>query len=98
MNVCFREAARTEGAVRFADLQHLPDAELVELTLGGEEAAFNAMMKRYNQRLFRAARAIVRDDRIATLSFNARPCPLQAGSSHGRHHRVPRPTSRTPIR
>jgi RNA polymerase sigma-70 factor, ECF subfamily len=48
--------------VKFADLQHLPDAELVELTLGGEGAAFNAIMKRYNQRLFRAARAIVRDD------------------------------------
>jgi len=32
--------------LKFADLQQLPDAELVELTLGGEGAAFNAIMKR----------------------------------------------------
>ena len=48
--------------MKFADLQQLPDAELVELALGGEGAAFNAIMKRYHQRLFRAARAIVRED------------------------------------
>ena len=34
--------------LKFADLQQLPDAELVELDLGGEGAAFNAIMKRYN--------------------------------------------------
>ncbi len=47
---------------RLADVQHLADAELIELALGGEGAAFNAIMKRYNQRLYRVARAVVRDD------------------------------------
>jgi RNA polymerase sigma-70 factor (ECF subfamily) len=44
-----------------ADLQHLADAELLALARGGEAAAFNAIMKRYDQRLYRVARAIVRD-------------------------------------
>ena len=47
--------------MKVADLLQVPDAELVALTLGGEGAAFNAIMKRYNQRLFRVARAVVRD-------------------------------------
>jgi RNA polymerase sigma-70 factor, ECF subfamily len=47
---------------RLADVQHLADAELIDLALGGEGAAFNAIMKRYNQRLYRVARAVVRDD------------------------------------
>jgi RNA polymerase sigma-70 factor, ECF subfamily len=47
---------------RLADVQHLPDGELIDLARAGEEAAFNAIMKRYNQRLFRVARAVVRDD------------------------------------
>ena len=47
---------------RLADVQHLPDGELIDLALAGEEAAVNAIMKRYNQRLFRVARAVVRDD------------------------------------
>jgi RNA polymerase sigma-70 factor, ECF subfamily len=47
---------------RLADVQRLPDGELIDLALAGEEAAFNAIMKRYNQRLFRVARAVVRDD------------------------------------
>ena len=51
--------------MKFADLQNLPDAELVKLTLGGERAAFNAIMKRYNQRLLRVARAVVRDNNEA---------------------------------
>lgn len=47
---------------RLPDLQKLPDAELVAAACAGDGDAFNAIMKRYNQRLYRVARAIVRDD------------------------------------
>jgi RNA polymerase sigma-70 factor (ECF subfamily) len=38
------------------------DASLVTLTAAGDHAAFEALMRRYNGRLFRAARAILKDD------------------------------------
>ena len=38
------------------------DEELVPLIAGGDEAAFRVLMRRYNQRLFRTTRAILRDD------------------------------------
>jgi RNA polymerase sigma-70 factor (ECF subfamily) len=38
------------------------DADLVARVLGGEKAAYEILIRRHNQRLFRAARAIVRDD------------------------------------
>jgi RNA polymerase sigma-70 factor, ECF subfamily len=41
------------------------DAALVSSILGGDEAAFEAVMRRYNGRLFRVARAILNDDRDA---------------------------------
>jgi RNA polymerase sigma-70 factor, ECF subfamily len=40
----------------------LPDEELVRRILQGETALFELIMRRYNQRLYRVARAIVRDD------------------------------------
>lgn len=40
----------------------LGDEEVVALVVAGEVALFEVIMRRYNQRLFRAARAIVRDD------------------------------------
>jgi RNA polymerase sigma-70 factor (ECF subfamily) len=45
-----------------ADLQHVDDVELVDLATGGDAAAFDAIMKRYDRRLYRVARAIVRND------------------------------------
>ncbi len=42
--------------------QALPDEEVVRRILGGETALFELIMRRYNQRLYRAARAILRDD------------------------------------
>jgi RNA polymerase sigma-70 factor, ECF subfamily len=39
-----------------------PDEELVPLVAHGDEAAFRVLMRRYNQKLFRTARAILRDD------------------------------------
>jgi RNA polymerase sigma-70 factor (ECF subfamily) len=38
------------------------DAELAERVAGGDQGAFELLMRRYNGRLFRVARAILRDD------------------------------------
>jgi len=38
------------------------DADLVARVLGGDKGAYEVLIRRHNQRLFRAARAIVRDD------------------------------------
>ena len=40
----------------------LPDEEVVRRILQGETALFELIMRRYNQRLYRVARAILRDD------------------------------------
>jgi len=42
-----------------------PDHEVVSRVKAGDTALFEVLMRRYNQRLYRAARAIVRDDREA---------------------------------
>lgn len=44
---------------------HLTDASLVAASLRGEAAAFEAIMRRNNQLLFRVARGIVKDDGMA---------------------------------
>jgi RNA polymerase sigma-70 factor, ECF subfamily len=43
-------------------LANADDTELVGRTAGGDHAAFEALMRRYNGKLFRVARAILRDD------------------------------------
>jgi RNA polymerase sigma-70 factor, ECF subfamily len=48
--------------VRSKDLSHFPDSALVDLVRGGDGGAFRAIMQRYNQRLYRVARGIVRDE------------------------------------
>jgi RNA polymerase sigma-70 factor (ECF subfamily) len=40
----------------------LPDAELAPLIAAGDKDAFEALMRRYNQKLYRTARAILKDD------------------------------------
>ena len=40
----------------------MPDAELARRVGVGEEAAIRLLTKRYNQTLYRTARAILRDD------------------------------------
>src|SRR5690606_9211626 len=40
----------------------MPDPELVALAQRGQRGAFRELMQRCNQRLFRVARAVVRDD------------------------------------
>ncbi len=44
------------------DLSHDPDSDLVALVLAGDGPAFAAIMTRYNQRLFRVARGVARDE------------------------------------
>lgn len=44
---------------------HLADRELVRRALANDPEAFRTIMRRYNQRLFRIARAVVRNDGIA---------------------------------
>ena len=41
------------------------DEAVIERVLGGNAAAFEIVMRRYNERLYRAARAILRDDNEA---------------------------------
>jgi RNA polymerase sigma-70 factor, ECF subfamily len=39
-----------------------PDDALIQQVLGGNTASFELLMRRYNERIYRAARAIVRDE------------------------------------
>src|SRR5262245_62396538 len=43
----------------------LPDEEIVPRILAGEKALFEVLMRRHNERIYRAARAILRDEREA---------------------------------
>ena len=45
-----------------SQLAALTDEEIVERILGGETALFELLMRRYNQRLYRVTRAIVKDE------------------------------------
>ena len=51
------------SAIRHArDYESLGEDDLVRCAQAGERGAFGAIMARYNQRLFRAARSVVRDE------------------------------------
>ena len=45
-----------------SELEPLRDEDVVAKVLAGETALFEVIMRRYNQRLYRAARSIVRDE------------------------------------
>ena len=45
--------------------QALSDEQIVAQVVGGHTALFEVLMRRHNERIYRAARAIVRDDREA---------------------------------
>jgi len=47
---------------KFNGTEPLSDEEVVRRVLAGETALFEIIMRRYNQRLYRMARAILRDD------------------------------------
>jgi RNA polymerase sigma-70 factor (ECF subfamily) len=49
-------------ALHAPDYSSLPEVDLVDLARAGDREAFRAIMTRCNQRLFRIARAVVRDE------------------------------------
>src|SRR5207253_4841114 len=53
---------RSLGPARAATFGGLSDEDVVARVLAGETELFEVLMRRHNQRLFRVARAIVRDD------------------------------------
>ncbi len=55
----------TKPVIELANFASLKDEEVVERVLRGETALFEILMRRYNQRLYRVARAILRDDHEA---------------------------------
>src|SRR6185503_4574275 len=57
------DMAMTSSAVSL-EAEHT-DEEVVQLVLGGNTPLFELLMRRHNERLYRAARAITRDDREA---------------------------------
>jgi len=50
------------GLLERAKIEGLTDEEVVERVKGGETALYEILMRRYNQRLYRAARAILKDE------------------------------------
>ncbi|HYX69118.1 MAG TPA: RNA polymerase sigma factor [Terriglobales bacterium] len=52
----------SQALVERASSANLSDEEVVERVLGGDGALFEILMRRYNQRLYRVARSILRDD------------------------------------
>lgn len=49
-------------AIEASDPHARPDDEVIAGVLGGATASFEILMRRYNQRVFRTARAVLRDD------------------------------------
>ena len=58
-------AALLSARLSRSQLAQHPDHALVELVLQNEERAFETLMRRYNRRLFRVARSVLRDDSAA---------------------------------
>jgi len=58
-------------SLRHAELSALSDPELVERARARDDAAIRTIVRRYNQRLFRVARAILRNDSEAEDAVQA---------------------------
>ena len=56
------DRAQPVAAVAIPGGTTLPDAEIIERILAGERALFEILMRRHNQQLYRAARAVVNDE------------------------------------
>jgi RNA polymerase sigma-70 factor, ECF subfamily len=54
-----------QPVLRQTGAETLTDEQVVERVLGGDTASFEIVMRRYNQRLYRVARSILRDDHEA---------------------------------
>src|SRR6185436_6878219 len=59
-----KDSRMAEPAV-VARFSALPDEEIVSRVLAGETPLFEVLMRRHNERVYRAARAILRDEREA---------------------------------
>src|SRR5688572_27448466 len=59
------EAMQLVNAAVLERWNQLGDEEVVALILEGQTALFEVLMRRYNERVYRAARAIVRDEKEA---------------------------------
>ncbi|MGC2215932.1 MAG: RNA polymerase sigma factor [Silvibacterium sp.] len=55
-------AMATSGTLEIAKRESWTDLEIVERVRAGDTALYEIIMRRYNQRLYRVARAILRDD------------------------------------
>jgi Sigma-70 region 2 len=55
-------AMETVGTLEQAASEGWTDQEIVERVKAGDTALYEIIMRRYNQRLYRVARAILRDD------------------------------------
>jgi RNA polymerase sigma-70 factor, ECF subfamily len=56
------ETVGSDRAAALASASTLSDAEIVKRVRAGERALFEILMRRHNQRLYRAARAVVKDE------------------------------------
>src|SRR5688572_780902 len=59
------KSASTESAAPTLERDEQSDEGIVQAVLDGNTASFELLMRRYNERLYRTARAITRDDREA---------------------------------
>jgi RNA polymerase sigma-70 factor, ECF subfamily len=57
-------ATETSSAVALENAAHF-DVDVIEQILGGQTGLFELLMRRYNERVYRAVRAIVRDEQEA---------------------------------
>jgi RNA polymerase sigma-70 factor (ECF subfamily) len=57
-----RPHVETKRVGACTDASALPDEEVVRRVLAGDMPAFEVVMRRYNQRLYRAARGVLRND------------------------------------
>jgi hypothetical protein len=70
--------------------EQLTDEELVNRVKAGDTALYEIIMRRYNQRLYRVARAILRDDGEAEDVMQLMFAPLRSStSSRGSPHSPP---------
>src|SRR5437773_1810849 len=57
-----RRAMEATGTLEKARAEHWTDEEVIARVRAGDTALYELVMRRYNQRLYRVARAILRDD------------------------------------
>lgn len=60
-----------KSATLTSEQKALTDAEIVQRIAGGDDHAFTLLMRRYNQKMYRTARSILRDDAEAEDAVQA---------------------------